>query len=366
MDFTFSADQEALRVSVRGLLDAMAADGRVRAMIDGDDAAIAAMWGQISALGWPALLVPESAGGLGLSLVDAVVVLEEMGRVTLPGPYLSSAICATTAARMLGLDDLLPDLASGEKTGTLALEELGHDDPVERVRTRARREGGHWALHGLKPLVLDGAAASWVIVAARTADGIGSFLIHQPEMVAVDTMDPTRRVARLELDRTFAESVGPTGDHTALWRQIADTTAIALAAELVGVCDAALQMAITYAETRVQFDVPLSSHQVIQHKLVDMLHQTEMARVGTHFAAWAADVDDPDRARSAAIAKASAGEAAVAVTGENIQVHGAVGFTWDADPHLLYKRAKQNDILGGQQAWHRRRIADAVLSPTHP
>ena len=145
-----------------------------------------------------------------------------------------------------------------------------------------------------------------------------------------------------------AEPVGPPGDHRAIWRDIADLTAVTLAAELVGVCDAALEMAIAYAEARVQFDVPLSSHQVIQHKLVDMLHRTEMARVGVHFAAWSVDVDDehrqPQRRPSP---RPAAGEAAVAVTGENIQVHGAVGFTWDADPHLLYKRAKQNDVLGG-------------------
>ncbi len=361
MDFTFSADQDALRASVRDLLADLAEDGRLRAMIDGDDAAIDRMWQGFAALGWPSLLVPERSGGLGLGLVDAVVVLEEMGRVTLPGPFLSSSVCATTAALALGLDRLLPDLATGTTTGTVALEELGHGDPVERVRTRATRRGGRWVLHGLKPLVLDGATADWVIVAARTQEGIGSFLVEQPEMTVVETMDPSRRAARLDLDGTAAEPVGPLGDHTAVWHDIADTTAVALAAELVGVCDASLEMAIAYAEARVQFDVPLSSHQVIQHKLVDMLHQTEMARVGVHFAAWSSDVDDEHRRRSVAIAKAAAGEAAVAVTGENIQVHGAVGFTWDADPHLLYKRAKQNDVLGGSQSWHRRRVADAVL-----
>ena len=361
MDFTFSADQDALRVSVRDVLARLVGDGQVRAMIDGDDPAIRRFWQEISGLGWPSLLVPEASGGLGLGLVDAVVVLEEMGRVTMPGPFLSSSICATTAARALGLDRLLPELAAGTTTGTIAVEELGHDDPVERVRTRASRKGGRWVLHGLKPVVLDGDAADWVVVAARTQEGMGSFLIEQPEMSPVGTMDPSRRVGRLELDATAAEPVGPPGDHAPIWRDIADVTAIALAAELVGVCDASLEMAIAYSEARVQFEVPLSSHQVIQHKLVDMLHQTEMARVGVHFAAWSYDVGDERRSRSVAIAKAAAGAASVAVTGENIQVHGAVGFTWDADPHLLYKRAKQNDILGGSQAWHRRRVADSLL-----
>ncbi len=364
MDFTFSPDQDALRASVHDVVAALAREGRVRSVIDGDDDALAEMWQSFGELGWPSLLVPESAGGLGLGLVDAVVVLEEMGRATVPGPFLSSSVCATSAALALGLERLLPDLATGATTGTLALEELGHDGPVERVRTRASRRGGRWVLDGLKPVVLDGATADWVVVVARTQEGIGSFLIEQPDMVPVEAMDPTRRVARLELDGTPAEPVGPVGDHTAIWHELSDTIAIALAAELIGVCDASLEMAIAYAETRVQFDVPLSSHQVIQHKLVDMLHHTEMARVGVHFAAWSADVGDEDRSRSAAIAKATAGEAAVSVTGENIQVHGAVGFTWDADPQLLYKRAKQNDVLGGSQSWHRRRIVDSLLSPS--
>ncbi len=362
MDFTFSDEQDALRASVRGVLAAYADDGRLRAMIDGDDEAFDALWARAVELGWNALLVPEAFGGLGLGLVDAVVVLEEMGRVTLPGPFLSSAVCATAAARLLGLDDLLTALASGATTATVALEELGHGDPVERVRTRATRTGGRWVLDGLKPLVLDGAGAECVIVAARTQEGMGSFLVEAPLVEPVPTLDPTRRVARLALDATAATPVGPSGDHTAIWRAVADITAIALAAELVGVGDAALAMAIEYTGARVQFDVPLSSHQVVQHKLVDMLHRLEMGRVGVHFAAWATDVDDPDRARSAAAAKSSMGEGAVAITSENIQLHGAVGFTWDCDAQLLYKRAKQNDVLGGSASWHRARIADRLLS----
>ena len=126
-------------------------------------------------------------------------------------------------------------------------------------------------------------------------------------------------------------------------------------------CDASIAMAMDYAEQRVQFDKPIASHQVIQHKLVDMLHATELGRVGVHYAAWASDTGDADAARAASIAKAQMGEAAVMVTGENIQVHGAVGFTWDSRAGVLYQRAKQNDVLGGGRSWHRRRVADLVL-----
>ena len=209
--------------------------------------------------------------------------------------------------------------------------------------------------------MLDGPGAPWVLVVARTPDGLATFRIDAPDIEPVPTMDATRRVGRLVLDETPAVPVGPPGDHTAVWRAVADDTAVALAAELTGVCDASIAMAMDYAEQRVQFDQPIASHQVIQHKLVDMLHATELGRVGVHYAAWASDTGDADAARAASIAKAQMGEAAVMVTGENIQVHGAVGFTWDSRAGVLYQRAKQNDVLGGGRSWHRRRVADLVL-----
>lgn len=361
MDFTFSDDQDALRESVRSFLADRAPSTYVRAMGDDERGFDAGVWDQIVELGWTGILIPEEQGGLGLGLVDAVVVLEEMGRVPFPGPYFSSAIEATIAARRLGAFDLLEGLAAGTKRGTIALDELGHGDPVDRIRTRARRKGADWVLSGLKPLVLDGHTADWVIVAARTQDGIGSFLIESPVAEYVPTMDPTRKAARLALEETPAIPLGPIGDHQAIWRRIADDATVGLAAELVGVCEGALEMAVDYSKARVQFDKPIATHQVIQHKIVDMLHKLELGRVGVHFAAWSSDVDDDHRSRAAAIAKSSMAEGAVFVTAENIQVHGAVGFTWDSDAQFFYKRAKQNDTLLGYQGWQRQRIADLVL-----
>ena len=354
MDFQFSDEQEALRAAVRAFIDDWSSRSDARAGLDPAD------WDALVALGWTGVLVPSEFGGLGLGLVDAVVVLEEMGRVAFPGPYLASAVVATIAARRLYLDDALAGLATGE-IGTVAFEESGHGDPIERVRAHARRRGGEWTVSGHKPVVLDAPGANWILVVARTADGLRTFRLVDPVCEAVSTMDATRRVGRLVLDETVVEPVGPDGDHTAIWRAIADDTAVALAAELTGVCDASLAMAMDYAEHRVQFDKPLAAHQAIQHKLVDMLHATELGRVGVHYAAWSSDVDEPDRARAAAIAKAHMGEAAIMVTAENIQVHGAVGFTWDSRAGVLYQRAKQNDVLGASHAWHRSRVADTVL-----
>jgi alkylation response protein AidB-like acyl-CoA dehydrogenase len=361
VDFTFSADQEALRAAARAVLFDHATTAYVQAMADDPRGFTEIVWGHVVESGWPVLLVPVDQGGLGLGLVDAAVVLEETGRIPLPGPFFSSAVLATLAARCLGATDLLEGLASGARRGTVALEEMGHGDPVERVRSSARRKGADWMLTGSKPLVLDGHTADWIIVAARTPEGLGSFLVQEPAAEVVPTMDPTRKAARLELRDTPAVPIGPRGDHTAIWRRVTDDAAVGLAAELVGVAEAAMEQAAEYAKVRVQFDRPIATHQVIQHKIVDMLHRLELGRVGVHYAAWASDVDDVDRARAAAVAKAAMAESAIFVTAENIQVHGAVGFTWENPAHFLYKRAKQNDLMLGYQGWQRQRVADFVL-----
>jgi alkylation response protein AidB-like acyl-CoA dehydrogenase len=361
MDFTFSEDQEALRDTVRSFLNDQAGMGYVRQMADDERGFTDEMWSRLAQMGWPGLLVPEALGGLGLGLVDMVVVLEEMGRLPFPGPFFSSAVFATLAAKRLGAEDLLRQLASGELRGTVALEEFGTGDPVDRVRTRVRRKGADSVLTGVKPIVLDGHTADWAIVVARTEAGLGSFLLEAPNGEAAPAMDPTRKLARLELHERRAVPIGPDGDHSAIWRRVADDAAVMLAAELVGSCEQAHVLAVEYAKVRVQFDRPLAAFQAIRHKAVDMLHALELARVGTHYAAWCSDVDDEQRARAASMCKGFGGEAAVMISGESIQVHGGVGFTWDCDAHFHYKRAKVNDTLLGSQGHHRQRLAELLL-----
>jgi alkylation response protein AidB-like acyl-CoA dehydrogenase len=364
MDFTFSAEQDALRDSVRSFLADRSPSSYVRAMSDDPRGFTDAVWGEVVELGWPGLLVPEHAGGLGLGLVDAVVVLEEMGRVPFPGPFFSSAVLATLAAARLGLDDRLASLASGATRGTVALDEPGHDDPVGRVRTRGVRKSGRWLLTGSKPFVIDGHTADWCLVVARTQHGVGTFLIEAPASHGAELVpawDVTRKVARLVLDDTPAEPVGPNGDQSALWRRIADDAAVALCAEMIGAGEQAYGLAVEYAKVRVQFDRPIATFQAIKHKLADMLHRLELARVGTHYAAWASDVDDRAREEAAAMAKGNVAEAVNHVCAESIQIHGGVGFTWDCDAHLFYRKAKQDDLLLGYQGWQRRRLADLVL-----
>ncbi len=361
MDFTFDAEQEALADVARQAMDREVGGALVRRMADDPDGVDAALWRKLVDLGWTGLAVPAGSGGAGAGLAELCIVLRETGRVPLPGPFFSSAVFATLAARALGADDLLPDLASGRTRGTVALHESGHGDPLDTVRTRARRRGAGWVLDGLKPLVLDGHTADWAIVVAGTEQGRRAFLVEKPDGEPVAALDPLRKVARLELDGRPCVPIGPAGNQAPTWRRIIDDTSVALAAETLGVADRALEMAIAYTKERVVFDRPVASFQVVKHKIVDMFHQVEMARVAVQFAAWASDAEDPARQRAAAMAAGYTTEAAVKVTGEDIQLHGGVGFTWANDAHFLFKRAKQNDVLLGGHATHRKRLAAMLV-----
>jgi alkylation response protein AidB-like acyl-CoA dehydrogenase len=371
VDFDFSDEQNALRGGVHDALADLAAPDRLAAMTADGARMPADTWSRIADLGWPALLVPEPSGGLGLGLVDMTVVCEEMGKVPLPGPFFSSAVFATLAAVHLGATDLLPALATGDERGTVALDELGAaGEPLGGVHTQASPVSSSgsdetWQLNGLKPVVPDGDTADWTIVVARDDEGLAGFLVRRgdAEANAVPAMDPTRRLARLELAGTPARRLGPDGDQTAVWRRIVDDAAVGLAAELVGVCDAALDLATGYSRQRVQFGRPIGSFQAVKHLAADMLAEATLARVGTHYAAWTSDTDAADRESAVAMAKAYAAEAAIAVTGDCIQIHGGVGFTWDCPAHYYYKRAKANDVVLGGQGWQRRRLADALLGP---
>lgn len=374
MDFTFDAEQVALAEVARQALERAIDADRLRAMVD-DPSLVDTLTARLVELGWTGLLVPEAHGGSGAGLLETGIVLEQMGRVPLPGPFFSSSVLATLAVRALTADDLFAGLADGTRRGSVALAEIGHGDPLGTVRSRARRRGADWVVSGHKPLVLDGGTADWIIVVARTEDGVRSFLLDRSEANGTDTLgtadtvdieevptlDPTRRAWRLVLDEARVVPIGPHGAHGSLWRRVLDDTAVALASELVGVADRSLHEAIDYATERVVFDRPIATFQVVKHRLVDMFHSLEMARVGAQFAAWASDNEAPERERAAAMAASYAAGAAVRLTGDNIQTHGGVGFTWANDAHFLYKRAKQDEVLLGGAGHERRRLAAMLV-----
>jgi alkylation response protein AidB-like acyl-CoA dehydrogenase len=367
VDFTFDAEQLALRDVARQALERAVDGATLRSLADGPTGVSHELWGALVELGWTGLLVPEVHGGAGAGLLETCIVLEQMGRIPLPGPFFSSAVLATLAARALDAGELLTGLASGERRGTVALGEIGHGDPLGTVRSRARRKGSGWVVTGHKPLVLDGHTADWAIVVARGEEGVRSFVLELPAdggAVAVEevpTLDPTRKAARLVLDEAPVVPLGPPGGHAALWRRVLDDMAVGLASELVGVADRALDEATSYAKERVVFDRPIATFQVVKHRLVDMFQALEMARVGAQFAAWASDAEAPERERAAAMAAGYAARAAVKLTGDNIQTHGGVGFTWANDAHFLYKRAKQNEVLLGGSGHERRRLARMLV-----
>ena len=357
MDFTYDDEQLALQEVARAALERECGPDVVRQLADDPAGITPALWNTLVELGWTGLLVPEEYGGSGAGLLETCVVLEEMGGRPLPGPFFSSAVAATLAARALGATELLTDLASGERRGTVALGEQGHGEPLHTVRTRARRKAAQWVVSGEKPIVVDGHTADWIIVVARSEEGVRSYLLESPEAELVPSLDPTRKLARLVLDDTPVTPLGPSGSQTGLWQRVQDDIAVGLAAETVGAAHRALTEAISYTSERIVFDKPVATYQTVRHRLVEMFQQVEMARAGFQFAAWASDTESTEREQATAMASSYAADAGVRVTGDDIQLHGGVGFTWANDAHFLFKRVKQNDILAGGAGAQRHRLA---------
>ena len=216
-------------------------------------------------------------------------------------------------------------------------------------------------------MVVDGHSADWVIVVARSEEGVRSYLLETPSAAAgatvelVPSLDPTRKLARLILDETPVAPLGPPGNQTYPWQRVQDDIAIGLAAETVGAADRALGEAIAYTSERIVFDKPVATYQSIRHRLVEMFQQVEMARAGFQFAAWASDTEAPEREQAAAMAASYASEAGARVTGEDIQMHGGVGFTWANDAHFLFKRVKQNEVLSGGAGAQLHRLASMFI-----
>ena len=365
MDFTYDDEQLALQEVARSALERECSPQLLRTLADDDTGTTTGLWSTLAELGWTGLLVPDEYGGSGSGLLEMCIVLEQMGRIPLPGPFFSSAVAAALAARALGATELLGDLASGARRGTVALGEQGHGSPLDTVRTRARRKGAQWVLTGEKPAIVDGHTADWAVVVARSEEGVRSYLLESPSTTAsvalVPSLDPTRKLARMVLDETPVLPLGPPGSQALLWRRVHDDIAVGLAAESVGASDRALTEAIGYTSERIVFDKPVATYQSIRHRLVEMFQQVEMARAGFQFAAWASDAEAPEREQAAAMAASYAFEAGAWVTGEDIQMHGGVGFTWANDAHFLFKRVKQNEVLSGGAGAQLHRLASMFI-----
>ncbi len=362
-------EHEELRASVRRFLADKAPLPRVRELMETEDGTDAAVWAQAGAqLGLPGLAIPEAYGGAGFTFAEQAIVLEEFGAALYGGPYLASAVFAATA--LLASPDegarrgLLPGIASGETIATLAFtEDDGSWDPAS-IRLTAVKDGDAWKLDGHKSFVLDGHAAGLILVVAQTSAGLSLFAVAGTEAgltrTSLPTLDQTRKLARLEFADVAGRLIGSPGDAAAVLDRTLDVAAIALAAEQLGGAQRALDMAVEYAKIRHQFGRPIGSFQAIKHRCADLLLEVESLRSAVSYAAAAAADSPAEIPVLAPLVKAYASETYFHVAAENIQIHGGIGFTWEHDAHLYFKRAKSSELFLGDAAYHRERLAARI------
>lgn len=369
MDFEFSEEQEALRASVRRFVDERAPLGWVRDRYDEPRGTTDDVWRGLADLGVLGLLVPEAHGGAGGGMVDAALVLETLGRVVHPGPYASSAVGAVGLVLDLGSPDdhavLLPGLADGSSVGTVALLEPERRATWEHPTTSARPDGTGWRIDGAKAHVADLAAATSVLTTATDEAGaLGVFAVDPlgpgATVLPTATVDGSRKEGTLELDGAPAHRIG--GGGTDAVRATVDRLAVAAVVEGVGTAERALEMTVEYAKERRQFDAPIGSFQAVQHLCADMLRAVELARAAGYYACWALDAADaPERHRAATMALAFAGDELYGVGASAVQIHAGIGFTWEHDIHLFYKRLLTLQQTGGGSVDQLEELASIAL-----
>ncbi|HEX9526194.1 MAG TPA: acyl-CoA dehydrogenase family protein [Streptosporangiaceae bacterium] len=374
-----STEQQELRESVRRFLADRVPMQRVRELMDSADGTDEKIWNYAAGqLGLQAIAIPEEYGGAGFTFAEQAIVLEELGAALYPGPYLASAVLAATALLASSDDDakrdLLPGIAGGETVATLAFTEDDGSWEPDAIRLAASQAsssqasssqaGGGWVLDGHKSFVLDGHTASLILAVARTDADLSLFAIQADAdgltRKQLPTLDQTRRLARLEFSSVPARLIGAPGEAAAILSRTLDVAAIAQAAEQLGGAQRALDMAVSYAKIRHQFGRPIGSFQAIKHRCADLLLEVESLRSAVGYAAAAVAEDSPEIPVVAALVKALASDTYFHVAAENIQIHGGIGFTWEHDAHLYFKRAKASELFLGDASYHRERLATRI------
>jgi len=367
MNFSFSLEQEALRQAARQFLAAEYPLSRVRSIMQSETGYDPAVWRAMADQGWQGMAIPEPYGGAGFGFLEVVILMEEMGRLISPVPFLSSVVLGANLVLQAGREEqrerLLPRVAAGERIIALAFTEAGGGWDQAGVTMAAKADGDEVVLSGGKLFVIDGCQADTLLVAAKDNGGIAVFEVSADapgvERRAMQTLDLTRPMAEITFDgvRVPSQSRLGEGDAWASIERVLDLGAVALAAEQVGVASRCLEMAVDYAKVRRQFGRAIGSFQAIKHKCADMLMAVESARSAAYYAGWAVAVDDPELAVVAPLAKAYCSEACFRVAAENIQIHGGIGFTWEHDAHLYFKRAKSSQLLLGDPSYQRELLA---------
>ena len=367
MNFDFSDEVKQLQDQARRFLGEHATPKRVREVLDGAMPFRRDLWLAMAELGWQGAAIPEEFGGAGLGYEALCVLAEELGRSLAPVPFASSVYLASEIVFHGGSDAQrrrwLPQLATGKKIGTVAWAEgAGNPDPRG---IKARVIGG--CLIGSKWPVPDGGLSEIAVVAARGDDdrivlAVADLRGDGVRRTNLKTIDPTKQHTRIEFDRTQVEVLGGTDDGWALLQQALDRAAVLVAFEQVGGAAACLAMATDFAKQRYAFGRPIGSFQAIKHKLADVYIATELARSNAYYGAWALSRGAAELPLAAAAARVSATEAFYLAAKENIQTHGGMGFTWAADPHLFYRRAKLLALtLGSASHWKNRLVAELEM-----
>jgi alkylation response protein AidB-like acyl-CoA dehydrogenase len=370
MDFEFSEDQKLIQEQVRGVLGKLATADHVRRVLDSDQPYDQALWRQAVELGWTATHIPEEYGGLGWGYLELAVIAEELGRSLAPIPFSSSVYMATEAILLAGSstqkEQYLPRLASGELIGCLAMaEQQGLFDAANLSCTVTDGK-----LNGAKLPVADGDIANFAVVIATGSDGCSLYLVDLSQQgvtrKTLKTIDPSRSHARLDFVGVNAELLGEAGQGEALLTRLRDIAAVLFAFEQVGGAQAALDMGIQYSKSRYAFGRQIASFQAIKHKFADMYTSLELARSNAYYGAWALScLDDseysPELALAAATARVSATDAYYLCAKENTQAHGGMGFTWEFNCHLYYRRAQLLSLnIGGQPYWRNRLVEQLI------
>lgn len=367
MRFSFSDEQQEFRTFLRRFLEDKSPTTEVRRLMETDEGYDAAVWQQLSSeLGLPAVHVPEEYGGQGFSVAELAIVVEEMGRALLCAPYFSSAVLATTtilhAATEKQKRALLPPLAAGETRAALAFTEPNGVWTGDGVEATATPSGGGYTIDGVKSFVLDGHTADSIVALARKPgssgdDGLSFFTVAGDAAgltrTLLKTTDATRKQARLDFSGVQAELIGEEGAAAAPLAKVLDVAAICLANEMVGGAEKLRETALDYSLMRVQFGRQIGSFQTMKHKSADMLLEVELAKSAAYYAAAAAAEDDEEVPALACLAKASAAQAYMQTAINTVQIHGGIGFTWDNDTHLWFKRAKSSEVFLGDPSYHR-------------
>jgi alkylation response protein AidB-like acyl-CoA dehydrogenase len=371
MDFDFSKAQKLLQQSAREFFARECPPERVREWMAGETAFDEALWRGMADQGFTGLTIPEEFGGLGLGAVELIAVAEEMGRACLPGPFLSTLWAAELINRA-GSEgqrkQYLEAIAAGELKATVALLEEDADWNPDAVALRAEKDGRDYRLRGAKHFVADAAVADVIVCVARDATGLILLPVARTAagvtLTATPAMDATRKLYTVGFDNVAVAEADALA-FTTKTRDALDAATrvatVALTAEMLGVMQWTLDATVEYARTRLQFGKPIGIYQAVQHQCADMFNWTEGVRSAVYYAAWAVAENDPGAALAVSVAKTHGSDAARETGNRGVQVHGGIGFTWEHNLQLYYKRAKSSEIMFGDANYHRERIAKQVI-----